>query len=445
MKKFRRLWLAVFAIGLLLGPSVGGAKDKESRREKPKPQTRRIESTGKFAFKRLERAQKALADGKPGEALVALNELKARLEKLSEHEKAMMWQTFGYAYSSQERYPQAIGAFEKCLELEGLPPQSLINLRYNLAQLYLVEENFPKAIEHFEIWFKSAENPTADAHYMMAAAYTQAERPREALPYAKKAVAKASAPKEPWLQLLLSLHFRFEQYGDATGVLKKLIARFPKKQYWIQLAAAYTELDDKKKALATMELAEAQGFLSSRNEVRNLVQLYLYNDIPFRAAVLLEKAIGDGRLANDAKTQELLANTWLHAREREKATGPLERAAEMSDNGNLYVRLGQVHVAEERWGPARSALSKALSKGGLRDAGNVHLLLGIANASESRWEPARKAFSAARKYDKSAKSASQWLAHIDEELALDQYEADLERDAEEAKSAVAEAEESTGS
>ncbi len=445
MKKLRRLLLAIFAIGLLVNPSVAGARDKQSRREKPKPQTRRIESTGKYAFKRLERAQKALSDGKPGEALTALNELKARLEKLSEHEKAMMWQTFGYAYSSQERYPQAIDSFEKCLELDGLPPQSVTNLRYNLAQLYLVEENFPKAIEHFEVWFEAAENPTADAHYMMAAAYTQAERPRDALPYAKKAVAKAPSPKETWLQLLLSLHFRFEQYGDATGVLQKLIARFPKKQYWIQLAAAYTELGNKKKALATMELAEAQGFLSSRNEVRNLVQLYLYNDIPYRAALLMEKAIGDGRLPDDAKTQELLANIWLHARERERATGPLERAAEMSDNGNLYVRLGQVHVSEERWVAARSALSKALSKGGLRDAGNVYLMLGIANASESRWDQARKAFTAARKYEKSAQSASQWLAHIDEELALDHYEADLERAAKEGKSAAAEAEDSAGS
>jgi hypothetical protein len=440
MTKLARMLLALAAATALAAPPTAGAKEEEKRREKPKPETRRIESTGKFAFTRLQNAQKALSDGKVGEALSNLNELKGREDKLSEYEQAMMWQTFAYAYSAQERYAQAVEAFEKCLATNALPPQSAIDARYNMAQLYLVLENYRKAIENFEIWFKAADNPSGDAHYMMAAAYAQAERPREALPHAKAAVAKAGAPKESWLQLLLSLHFQLEQMRDAAGVLEKLIATFPKKTYWMQLAAAYTQLDDKKKALATLELAERQGFLSSENEVRNLIQLYLANDIPYRAALKIEQAMADGRLSNNARNQELLANTWLHARERERAVAPLERAAELSGDGNLYVRLGQVHLAEERWGPARSALSKALAKGGLRDAGNVHLLLGIAHASESRWREAEQAFAAARKYDSSAKSAAQWLSHIEEELALDEYEKNLERAAEQGASAAAEPE-----
>ncbi len=424
----RTLIAALAASVALASPALG--KD-EKRRAKPKPQTRRIESTGKFAFKRLERAQKALSEGRTSEALGALEELRGREAKLSDHERAMMWQTFAYAYSSQERYAQAAQAFEKCLATDALPPQAVTNARYNLAQLYLVQENYGKAIENFEIWFRSAENPNADAHHMMAAAYSQAGRPREALPHAKKAIAKTNSPKESWLQLLLSLHIQLRQFGDATGVLKKLIAVYPKKTYWMQLVSAYTELDDKKKALATMELAERQRFLASENEVRNLIQLYLYNDLPYRAAQTIEKAIAGGRLPNNAKNQEFLANTWLHARERDKAIAPLERAAEMAGNGNLFVRLGQVHLAEERWDAARTALNRALQKGGLRDTGNVHLMLGIASASESRWKEAKKAFSAARGYDKSAKSASQWLNHIEEELTLDEYEESLKKAANE--------------
>ncbi len=423
-RRQRLATLLALAMLFVAAPAVG--KEPEQRREKPKPETRRIESTGKFAFTRLERAQKALSDGKAAEALNALNELQGREDSLSDHEKAMMWQTFAYAYSALERYGPAAAAFEKCLALEVLPPQSVLNARYNLAQLYLVQENYGKAITNFEIWFKATDNPTADAHYMMAAAYAQADRPREALPHALKAVAKAGAAKEAWLQLLLSLQFQLGQNRDAAATLQQLIAAFPKKTYWMQLAAAYSELDDKKKALATMEVAERQGFLTSENELRNLIQLYLYNDIPYRAALTIERAIAAGRLANDAKNQELLANTWLQARERERAIAPLERAAEMSGDGNLYVRLGQVHISEERWDRARDALAKALGKGGLRDAGNVHLMLGIANASEERWREAQAAFSAARKYDASAKAATQWLDHIAEELTLAEYEQDLD-------------------
>ena len=421
----RGLVAILVGTGLLCAPQAE-AKD-EKRREKPKPQTRRIESTGKFAFKRLERAQKALSEGRANEALKSLEELRAREAKLSDHEKAMMWQTFAYAYSNQERYAQAAQAFEKCLATNALPPEAVVNARYNLAQLYLVQENYTKAIENFEIWFRSAENPSADAHHMMAAAYSQANRLRQALPHAKKAVTKLASPKESWLQLLLSLHIQLQQYGDAVGVIKKLIVSFPKKTYWMQLVTAYTQLEDKKKALATMELAERQGFLTSENEVKNLIQLYLHNDIPYRAAEVIEKAIARGRIPNTVKNQELLANTWLHARERDKATAPLERAADMAGDGNIWVRLGQIHLAQERWGQARAAFGKALQKGGLRDTGNVHLMLGISHASESRWKDARQAFSAAKKYDKTAKSATQWLGHIEEELTLDEYEESLKK------------------
>ncbi len=417
---------AGLAAALLYVSTPCAAKEPEKRREKPKPETQRVESTGKFAFTRLERAQKALAAGKPTEALAALNELQAKLDSLSDHEKAMMWQTFAYAYSAQERYGPAAEAFEKCLAVNVLPPAAVLNARYNLAQLYMVQENYGKAIQNFEIWFKSAENPNADAYYMMAAAYAQAERPREALPYAQKAVAKAPAPKEPWLQMVLSLQFQLNQHREATDTLQKLIAHFPKKTYWMQLAAAYNEIDDKKKALATMKVAERNGFLTTENELRNLIQLYLLNDIPYRAAVTIERAIAAGRLANDAKNQELLANAWLQARESERAIAPLERAAEMSGDGNLYVRLGQVHVSEDGWSGARSALSKALQKGGVRDAGNVHLMLGIANASEERWQDAERAFRAALRYDQSAKAAAQWLDHIADEVVLANYEKDLQ-------------------
>jgi tetratricopeptide (TPR) repeat protein len=424
--------LSVLALAFLAVPGV--AKDKKDEpRAKPKPQTRRVESSGKWAFKRLQIAQDALAEGKMNEALA---EMQGRLEKLSPNEKAIMWQTYGYAYSQQERYAQAAEAFEKCIATEGLPEPAILNTRFNLAQLYLVQEKYKKAIEQFEIWFAAAENPSPDAHYMLAAAYTQAEMISKALPHAKNAVAKSPEPKESWLQLLLSLHFQLKQYRDATGVLRKLIDRFPRKTYWMQLAAAYSELDDRKNALATMELAYEQDFLVAESEIMNLVQLYLFNLVPYEAAELLERELASGKVSSTSKNWELLANAWLHARERKKALQPLERAAELYDDGNLYARLGQVYVAEEDWANARRALAAALRKGKLRNTGNIHLMLGIANASDSRWEEARKAFVAAEKFEKSRKVAAEWITHVDEELTLKEYEKELE-EAQEAADAAA--------
>jgi len=414
------------ALSLSLFAATGVSGEESKPRPKPKPQTRRVESSGKWAFTRLSRAQEALAAGKSGEALAALNELKGRLDRLSASEKAMMWQSFGYAYTQQEQYGAGIDAFEKCLaEKGGLPEQAVVNTRYNLAQLYLAQENYAKAIENFEIWFAAAENPSADAHYMLAAAYSQAEQPSKALPHARQAVAKAPAVKEPWLQLLLSLDFQLKEYGEAASVLRKLIAAFPKKTYWMQLGSVYLESGDRKRALATMELAYEQGFLSSESELKNLVQLYLFNELPYAAAKLMEKELAAGRITSNVANWEMLGNTWLQARERKRAIPALERAAELSDDGNLFARLGQTHAAEEDWPAARKALASALAKGGLRDPADIQLLLGIANASESHWKEARGAFAAAQKYDKTRGAATEWLRHIDEELTLDEYEKSL--------------------
>lgn len=420
-----RGWLAILLATAFLAALPRGAMAEQEPRPKPKPQTRRVESSGKWAYTRLSRAQKALADGEIPAALAALNELKGKLDTLSDSEKATMWQSFGYVYSQQEQYDRAIDAFEKCLATKALPEQAIINTRYNLAQLYLVQENYAKAIENFEIWFAAAENPSADAHYMLAAAYLQANQPRKALPHARQAVAKEPQPKESWLQLLLSLDFQVEDYRDATSVLRRLLASFPKKQYWLQLASAYSELGDRKRALATMELAYKQGMLTQENEIKNLAQLYLFNDIPFAAGKLLDEEMQARRVASTVDNWQMLANTWLQARERDRAAAALEHAAELSGDGNLYARLGQVHAADEDWPAAREALAAALQKGGLRDVAQVQLLLGIANASESRWQEARKAFTAAQKYDKTRKAADEWLQHVDEELTLDRYEKEL--------------------
>jgi tetratricopeptide (TPR) repeat protein len=222
------------------------------------------------------------------------------------------------------------------------------------------------------------------------------------------------------LQLLLALYLEKSRYAEAAPVLKQLVARFPKKTYMLQLSAVYTELGEHKKALPVMELAYMEGLLSKDSEYMTLTQLYLYNDLPYKAGAVLEKGLANGTVEEDAEAWALLADCWLHARERARALEPLERAAAASADGNLYVRLGQVQVDEERWAAARKALASGLRKGKLKDPGNAQLLLGIANASEDRWEEAKQAFLRAQEYEKTKDAATMWLAHLDQRAGEEQ-------------------------
>ena len=84
----------------------------------------------------------------------------------------------------------------------------------------------------------------------------------------------------------------------------------------------------------------------------------------------------------------------------------------MSEQGDIYVRLGQIYLEREDWDAASDALSKGLERG-VKKEGNAQLLLGIAYYNQSEPKNARRAFRAARKFKDSKKSALRWIEMLD--------------------------------
>ncbi|RMF20781.1 MAG: hypothetical protein D6760_10790 [Deltaproteobacteria bacterium] len=325
----------------------------------------------------------------------------------------MVEQTRGYIASAQERYAEAAGAFERCLALEALPEGAQLNTQYNLAQLYLAMERFDDAIRTLKDWFARAENPAPSAYYLLAAAYMQSGRSDLALEPARKAVENSADPKEPWLQLLLALYLERKDYQRARTLLERLVARFPKKTYWLQLSAVYAELGREKDTLAVMQIAYQKNLLDKDSELRNLARMYLYHEIPYRAARVLEKGLADGIVEPDAKAWELLADAWLSAREYDKAIEPLRRAAKLSDDGKFYLRLGRLFMERQEWKDAAQSIEAALEKKKLDERGKAWVLLGIARFSAGDRAGARRAFEKARTFEDGAAEAERWLAHLD--------------------------------
>ena len=401
----------VVAAVLLAAPLETSAED----RDKAKPETRKVQAVGEWAYKRLNAAHEALAKSKHAEALQALEEMKGS-SRLNEHEKALMWQTYGYVYASQEKYKQATEAFEKCLEAGGLPETAQLDTQYNLGQLYVMLERFDDAVRVLQDWFAKAQNPSAEAHYVYAVALYQKGDKRNALQQGELAVQKATKPQEAWLQLVLSLYIDNQQYPKAIEVCEALTAYFPKKAYWLQLSAVYSQVDDYKRALAALAVANAQGMLTEDRELTHLAQLYLYNEIPYEAGRLLDDGLASGKVEGTAQSWRLLSEAWVSARERTKAEKPLEQAASKSGDGELYVRLAQIQFEREDWGAVSKSLRHALEKGKLVDPGGAQLLLGIASVKDKKWEQARTAFKAAAGFEKNRRSAEQWLTEVDAEV-----------------------------
>ena len=103
--------------------------------------------------------------------------------------------------------------------------------------------------------------------------------------------------------------------------------------------------------------------------MRKLASLLQSEDIPIRSVRVLEQGFEQKVLKEDESAYELLGNSRILAREADKAEPALEKAAELSPEGDLFVRLGQVRLLKEDYDGAKAALKRGLDKGGNRRSG----------------------------------------------------------------------------
>jgi len=337
-----------------------------------------------------------------------------RVDRLSPYERGRMEQLLAAIEYAGENYTAAREHLSAAIASGGLNAQEISGARYQLATFYVIEEKWTEAIAALEEWFRLEPMPNSSAYYMLAMAYYQQGDSGSALEPAKKAVELTDAPQEGWVQLVYALLVEEEDYEGAVPYLERLVTMAPsKKNYWMQLSSVYQQLENYPRALAAMQLAYSAGLLTEDSDIRRLADLLVYNNIPYRGAQILEKGIEDQTLERDAALYEKLANCWIGAGEMDKALPPLERAAQLADDGTLYVRLAEVHTTREDWPAAATALQSALGKGDLRDTQGAQLLMGVALYNQEQYREARPWFERARASERHRNMAGTYLQAID--------------------------------
>jgi tetratricopeptide (TPR) repeat protein len=394
--------------GLVVAGSAFAQRAGEGQQEgEAAPQTSIDAQTGKVlneAIELLNMEQFAAAGQKIGTL---------QLDKLSPYERGKVEQILFNISYSQEKYDEARGHLQKAIDSGGLNQVEIDQARYQSAQLFMQEEKWKEGAAALEEWFKTAANPNSAAYYLLAVAYYQQEDFAKALPPAKKAVELMDKPQESWLGMLSALHLQREEYREAVPVLQQLISIVPdKKTYWMQLSSIYGQMEDYPNALAIMQLAYEVGLVTEDAEIRRLADLLVFNDVPYRGAQVLEAAIEKKIVNLDDKLYEKLANCWIAAAEFDKSLQPLQRAAELSSNGDLFIRLGEVQVQREDWPAAITAIQRGIDKGQIKDPANAQLLLGIAHYSQKDLTAARPFFERARQSTQHRQIADSYLQAI---------------------------------
>jgi len=341
-------------------------------------------------------------------------------DKLTPYERAQVNNLSGYSYYLQERYPDAIRAYERVLAEPELPEALQLSTMKTLAQLHFTVEDYPKALETVRRLMAVVPEPAADVYMLLGQAHFQMQNYREALQPIKTAIDMFSEqgriPRENWLLLLRVCYYELGDFPNMIEVLKDLIAYYPKDTYVLTLAGVYSELGETKKQLALSEVLYEQGFLSNPIHIVNLANLYLLHEAPYKAAVLLEKEMASNRVEKDVRNLRLLSQAWYTSREDEKAIPPLKQAAELSEDGELFVRLAQAHINLEQWDQAATAIQRGLRLGGISREDTAHIMLGMALFNQKKLSLARDAFQKAVPDNRSARTAQQWIQYVDSEI-----------------------------
>ncbi|RLA39573.1 MAG: hypothetical protein DRR06_18905, partial [Gammaproteobacteria bacterium] len=339
---------------------------------------------------------------------------------LNSYELANVYNLYAFIYYSAEDYGGALKAYKQVVAQPDIPLAMEINTRYTIAQLYFVQEDWKKGIDALLEWFKATEIPPASAYVMLAQGYYQVKDYKNALLNVEKAISmykeKDKVPKEQWYNLARFLYFDSNDVNSAVGVLEELLKYYPKKQYWVQLSHMYGEQKKEGKQLAAMDTAYVQNMLDKGTEQITMAYLYLNAEVPYRAAVIMDKGLKNESIDPKSKNYELLGNAWRQAQEVKKAIPAMEQAAAKSDSGELYARLGNVYLDGDQYKKAITAINKGLSRGGVKRPDTARLILGMAYFNDKQYNSARKAFDAARKDKRSEKYASQWIKYLNSEL-----------------------------
>ena len=452
-------FFTILAFSLITSSSYINAQQVADDKSKKQIKYRKARALSSKVAKKMAKVYEALElvneEGEPDPDMKVvveiLTDLRNEKDSIKSYDRSVMWNAWGYVYYSDEKYLDAIQAYEYLME----EPEATIPLRVGalltLGQLHLSQENFQKGINYILQWMNEVETITAQSWSLLGRAYYSVGDYKKALSSLEKAISLAEVegykPKENWYNIMAaSIGELKDEIGEKESYLRQidiyeiLVNLYPKKIYFIQLGGIYGQLGREKDYMITLKAAYAKDLLNREGEYLALAQLLLLNQNPYWAAEVLvsgqkkivtynetkiDEATGEevkiektGPVIKDnEKNLKLLADSWRMAQEIDKAIPVLEQAAKLSKDGKAYVLLGNLYLAEDKLDKAVDSIKKGLKKGKIDKISQVHLTLGQAYFELQKFDDAKKEFRiAARDKDKKTKStANSWIKYTENE------------------------------
>ena len=401
---------------------------------------RRVPNIQPTTWKKLQQVEELVKEDQYQEGLSILLGMlprDGRKSRYNENELGQIHNTLAYIYWELEQPHKTIQHYEKVIEQVPFIAEAteLITL-HQLAKLYFMQGQeqqqesaadqwYRRSLATMQDWLIKKAAPGPDPHFFIAQIHYQLRDFAAGIASLETTVRVARERgmkvKQPWWQMLYFMYYDQGNWPRVTDILEILVEEYPKREYWVTLAAVYGETGYEDKQLWVLEAAHVGGYLEKETDIRAYGALLLQNDVPNRASKYIQRGFDDEILEPSLRNLQLCGQAYQVAQDIDDAIECFERAAELDETGRTFDLLASLYLDKDEFDKCRGAAKRALEKGGLSNTMRTEITLATCEFNLGNLRAARRAFVAVRREAREERErrletmAGAWIKYIDNE------------------------------
>ena len=364
----------------------------------------------------VEQAGQLLKQKKYKEALGKLAAADAVPEK-TPYERHIIEGTRAAIDMNSGDYTGAAKALQADIATGILSPQDTLVRLQSVVQLDYQLKNYPQTVADATRYYQQG-GTANDPRLLIAQAYFLQNDYANAAKTIRTIIAvddhTGKKPDEQVLLTLLNSEFQMKDTAGRVDTLERLIAAYPKKDYWTDLLNTVGQKPGfaSRLALDLDRLKLAAGVLTKPSDYMDAAQLAVLAGLPDDAKTIVDKGTAVGVFANAADADRAKRLTTLaatQAADDAKTLAKRESDAAAAPNGLAWEKLGETYASDGQYDKAIAAYQKAIQKGGLQNPEDAKLHLGLAYLAAGQKAPARQTLAGVAGTDGTRDLAQLWL------------------------------------
>ena len=353
-------------------------------------------------------------------AELSIEELEKQISSIEQpYAKSSAGRHLARHYVEAREYGKAIEYYQTALAAQGLSDIANREMLRELAQVYLLSEDYPGAAQTLERALRIDLLPEVSDYLLLAQAYHKMSKYVAVVATLDHMEEKRLTLSTLQMRQALALYYRAGAYAQCEKLLARLLELEPDRpDNWHLLVSVYLQQNKKRQALDQLALAWEKSVPFSERDILLLADLQAVNKNPYGAAELLAEAMAQRKVKAGGDNYRKLFRFWLLAREKDKAAQALMKAVQLSDDIELYLYLARLQMEQRDWQPMHQTMLAACADQ-LQDkyVGRANLLLGVSQLKLEDKAAARRSFINATLIGGANARAGQWLEFMDAEPA----------------------------